>query len=86
MQLFADLLQHTLQRRKQFHSIPKPLKNHNIQYQWFNPTKLLIMYSGTKHVVFSLQEGSWFLHSWGILEVSHVAAQANQSSSDKTLN
>lgn len=82
LQLFTDLSQHTLSRRRQLNTITKALRNHNIQYQWIAPAKLAITYNGSKHVTSSLQDGLRLLQGWNILPdySSEMPMEHSQSS------
>lgn len=67
LQLFVALSQHTLQCHRQINTILKAPRNHNIQYQWATPAKMLITYNDTKHIVTLLQDGLRLLMGWGII-------------------
>lgn len=47
LQIYADLLQHTLQKPRQLNNITKALRNHKMPYQWVNPAKLLVTFQGS---------------------------------------
>lgn len=67
LQIYTDLLQHTLQKCRQLNNITKALRNHKIPYQWVNPTKLLVIFQGSKQVISSPQESLQHLHTWGLI-------------------
>lgn len=67
LQIYADLSQFTLQKRKSLSTITKALRNHNITYRWGYPVKLTITYNDTTSVITTLTDGLALLCSWDIL-------------------
>lgn len=67
LQFYADLSQHTLQKRRNLNTITKVLRNHNIPYRWGYPTKISIIKQDKTFVVDSLDKGISLLKEWNIL-------------------
>lgn len=75
IQLFADLLQFTMQKGNSLLPITKALRNHDITYRWGYPSRLTIIHDGTTSVSNNLDEGLKMLRAWDLLP-----AQTNKSS------
>lgn len=86
LQIFADLSQHTLSRRRQLSTITKALRNNNIQYQWIAPAKMSITHNGSKHIVTTLQEGLHLLQRWRIIPDPPAASPMDQSNAESQQN
>ena len=69
LQLYPDLSQHTLQKRRNLGTITKALRNHDISYKWGFPTKLIITYREKSFNVDSVDRGIALLKTWEILPV-----------------
>lgn len=67
IQLYADLSQYTMQKRKSMLSVTKVLRNHSIPYYWGYPTKLSVTLEGKTTVITCMEEGVTFLHSIDII-------------------
>lgn len=79
LQVYADLSQYTLQKRKSLLPITKALRNHEIVYRWGFPTKLTVTYNNTTTVITSLDEGLALLRSWDILPTQEPASGSSPS-------
>lgn len=67
IQLFADLSQFAMQRRKSLLPITKALRNHDITYWWGYPSKLTITKDDHTSVINNLDEGLALLRTGDIL-------------------
>ena len=67
VQLFADLSQYTMQRRRALLPVTKALRNHDIVYRWGYPAKLTVTRDNHSSVVNYLTEGLALLRSWDIV-------------------
>lgn len=54
IQLFADLSQFTMQRRRSLLPVTKALRNHNIIYRWGYPAKLTVTWDDHTSVINTL--------------------------------
>lgn len=57
IQLLPDLLQHTLQGRRNLATVTKTLRNHKIMQPWKYLATLNIVHNGTATTVYTLEEG-----------------------------
>lgn len=69
LQLFADLSQFTMQKRKALLPVTKALRNHDIPYRWGYPVKLTVTHDGNTTVITDVEEGLKLLRSLDILPV-----------------
>lgn len=67
LQLYADLSQYTLMKRRNLNTVTKALRNHEISYRWNYPSKLTVIKDGTSHMIDSVDRGIALLRSWNIL-------------------
>lgn len=67
IQVFVDLSQYTMQKRKALLPVTKALRNHSMVYRWEYPAKLTITKDGETSVISSLEEGLALLRKWDIL-------------------
>ena len=67
LQLFTDLSQFTMQKRRSLVTITKALRNHNVPYRWGFPVKLTVTHDGKDTTIVSLEEGLTLLRSLDIL-------------------
>lgn len=67
LQFYADLSQYTLQKRRNFNTITKALRNHKLSYKRGIPTKLIVTKEGTEYVMDSVTKGIALLKTWGII-------------------
>lgn len=74
VQLFADLSQFTMQKRKSLLHVTKALCNHNIPYHWGYPVKITVTHDGKNMVVTDLEDGLKLLRSLDILPDQPSAA------------
>ncbi|CAH2304902.1 Hypothetical predicted protein [Pelobates cultripes] len=66
IKIFADLSADTLQFRKSMAPITSTLREHNLNYRWGFPAKLLISHQGAIHAIMTLQQGAQKLGDWGL--------------------
>lgn len=67
LQLYADLSQYTLMKRRNLTTVTKALRNHEITYKWGYPSKLTVTEDGSSYTIDSLEKGISLLRSWSIL-------------------
>ena len=67
LQFYADLSQHTLQKRRNLATVTKALRNHKLTYKWGFPTKLIVTKDDREYVMDSLEKGMSMLQAWGIV-------------------
>lgn len=67
IQLFADISQFTMQKRKSLLPVTKALRNHSIPYRWGYPVKITVTHDGKDTVVSDLEAGLTLLRSLDIL-------------------
>lgn len=67
LQFFTDLLQYTLQKRRNLNTVTKALRNHKIAYKWGYPTKLTVTRKNHTYTITTLERGVALLKVWDIL-------------------
>lgn len=67
IQIFVDLSQFTMQKRKSLLPVTKALRNHNIPYRWGYPVKLAATHKANTTVINCVENGLAFLGSLDIL-------------------
>lgn len=67
LQLFGDLSQATLAKRRSFQPVTKALREAHIPYRWGFPTRLLVSHDGSTVSLPSVEEGMKWLSRWNIL-------------------
>lgn len=67
LQLYADLSQYTLQKRRNLNTITKTPMDHKLSYKCGFPTKLIVTKDDTEHVMDSVAKGMALLNAWGII-------------------
>ncbi|CAH2291848.1 Hypothetical predicted protein [Pelobates cultripes] len=66
IKIFADLSADTLQFRKSMAPITSTLREHDLNYRWGFPAKLLISHQGAIHAITTLKQGVQKLRDWGL--------------------
>lgn len=67
VQIFADISQATIQKRRQLKPLLTHLINHQIKYRWSFPFRLSFTYRGKSHSFASFQSGEELLLELGII-------------------
>ncbi|CAH2282104.1 Hypothetical predicted protein [Pelobates cultripes] len=66
IKIFADLSADTLHFRKTMGPVTSALRDHNVNYRWGYPAKLLISYQDAIHPVNTVAQGIQQLKEWGL--------------------
>lgn len=66
LKFYADLSQFTIQARRKLTPVTSALRQHQVQYRWGFPTRLIIMRNGTTHVISTISEGISVLKTLGV--------------------
>lgn len=77
---YADLSQFTIQARRKLSPVTSALRQHQVQYRWGFPTRLLIMRNGTTHVINTISDGISVLSTLGVQFSPHPPPQVSQTS------
>lgn len=80
-QLFADLSQLTISKRRAMKPHLLELHCNNITYQWLFPFSLRFSYHGTRHTCRSLEEHQQALQDLNLVENPHTAPASRRSAS-----
>lgn len=82
LQLFGDLSQATLAKRRSFHPVTSSLRKANISYRWGFPTRLLFSHDGSTVSLTSPEEGMKWLSRWNISTLADTSSPTRRPPSD----
>lgn len=69
IQIYPDISQATLDRRRKMKEVTSVLQAAHIHYRWGFPFKLTVQHNGTTYTVYNAAEGKDFLIKHGLLEL-----------------
>lgn len=72
LQIYPDVSQATLDRRRKMKEITSALTSARIRYRWGFPFKLIVPHNGTTYIASSIPEGQDILIKLGLLDPSTI--------------
>lgn len=82
LQLFGDLSQATLAKRRSFQPVTSALRKSNVLYRWGFPTRLLVSHDGSTLSLSSVEEGMKWLSRWKIPTVPAAPSPSRRAQPD----
>lgn len=82
LQLYGDLSQATLAKRRSFHQVTSSLRKANISYRWGFPTRLLIFHDGSTVSFTSPEDGIKWLSRWNVSAQTGTSSPTRRSPPD----
>ncbi|XP_075042151.1 uncharacterized protein LOC142101645 [Mixophyes fleayi] len=79
LQLYQDLAQSTLKKRRDLINVTKVLRNHSIKYKWGFPFQLIVSKDGRSHSVRTPEQGLDLLRRLHLIQDSDPSTSASPS-------